>query len=171
MRSLLFGALVGALALAALSCQPIPNPGEKSPEPKVENKKPAIKPCEPQDTIPVKPEAPPETVELQQILIAYRGSAANIASAKRSKAEAAKLCDDVLAKARSCADFNKLVYEYSDDPNKANDAKYNAYPGFYEITPQGVFDPKFKNCAMGMSPGNVDKVETSFGFHIIRRKS
>jgi len=173
MRSVRLGCLVFGVALG-VAC------GGNAPEPpKTEDKaakpaKPAPKPCDPKDLIPVKPETVPESLEVQHILIAYKGSgAAKNPQIKvtRSKEEARKLWEKVFEEARNCADFNKLVIQYSDDPYKMNDSKYNAFPGFYEITPKGVFDENFKKCAQGLSPGNIDKVESYYGFHIIRRKA
>lgn len=160
---LLTGALFGS------ACQPAEKKEDPKPEP--EKKKVAEKPCDPKDLKPVKPTPPPETLELQHILITWKGSGAKNPKITRSKGEAAKIWEDVYKEAMNCTDFNKLVIKYSDDPNKMNDYKYNAFPGFYEISPNGAFDANFKKCAQGLSPGNIDKVESYYGFHIIRRKS
>ncbi len=172
MRSYRFACLALGVALS-LACDG-GAPQKPAPDKEAKPAKAAPKPCDPNDLIPVKPETAPDSLEVQHILIAYKGSAAAKnpqVKVTRSKEEARKLWEKVFAEARNCADFNKLVIEYSDDPYKMNDSKYNAFPGFYEITPTGVFDESFKKCAQGLSPGNIDKVESYYGFHIIRRKS
>lgn len=168
LRTSLAAIILVGCSLFGLACQP----EEKKEEPKpAEKKKVAEKPCDPKDLKPVKPATPPETLELQHILITWKGAGAKNPKVTRSKGEAAKIWEQVYQEAMNCTDFNKLVIKYSDDPYKMNDSKYNAFPGFYEISPEGTFDKNFKACAQGMSPGNVDKVESYYGFHVIRRKS
>ncbi|MFQ3591206.1 MAG: peptidylprolyl isomerase, partial [Chloracidobacterium sp.] len=123
---------VGCLALGlmvSVACGGAPPEKPETEDKAAKPTKPAPKPCDPQDLIPVKPETVPESLEVQHILIAYKGSGAAKSpqiNVTRSKEEARKLWEKVFQEARNCADFNKLVIEYSDDPYKMNDSKYNA---------------------------------------------
>ncbi len=64
------------------------------------------------------------------------------------------------------ADFGALVIEYSQDVNTLADS------GFMGPVPPGTFVPEFDAMSWSLAPGQVSPVvETSYGYHIIRRAS
>ena len=129
-----------------------------------------------QSTMPQKPATPPEHVLVQHILIGFQGSIPNKPIA-RSRADAEKLANEVLAKARAGENFDGLVQAHTDDQ----------FPGVYALANNGVAkDPSkqeygrdemvagFGDVAFDLSPGNVgmspyDAKKSPFGWHIIKR--
>jgi parvulin-like peptidyl-prolyl isomerase len=105
--------------------------------------------------------APPGTVRASHILVSYKGVAQT--SATRSKAEALKLAQDLLARAKKGEAFETLAKQYSDCPS----AKDGGDLGFFR---QGQMVPPFDKAAFSLKPGQMsDIVETQFGYHIIKR--
>ncbi len=96
------------------------------------------------------------------ILIQFQG--APRATTERTKEEALALAEEVLAKCREeGADFAALATEYSDGPSG---------PGGGELPPfsRGQMVGPFEDTAFAMQPGDIsDVVETTFGYHIIKR--
>ena len=85
-------------------------------------------------------------------------------AAARTKADADKLAQDLLAKARAeGADMVALMKEHSEDPGSKNDGKA------YDVGPDTPFVPEFKNLALRLNLGEAGLVKTSFGWHIIKR--
>ncbi|MBX7221812.1 MAG: peptidyl-prolyl cis-trans isomerase [Blastocatellia bacterium] len=164
--------VLACLTFVAACGEPKSSFVEKPEEEKKVTKK-EVKDCDPAKTKPVKPAEDPGTVEIQHILISFVGNKGNVKLATpRTKEEAEKLAKELLERTRNCEDFNKLVTKYSDDPNKMNDSKYNMFPGFYEIPGKARkgFNKDFVACAIGMSPGNIDLVESQYGYHVMLRK-
>jgi peptidyl-prolyl cis-trans isomerase NIMA-interacting 1 len=106
--------------------------------------------------------APSERVTASHILVAYQG--ATRSTATRSKDEAKKRADQLLARARKSDDFAGLARENSDDPTaKARGGDLGAF------SRQSMVKP-FSDAAFALKPGEVSSVvETEFGFHIIKR--
>ena len=79
--------------------------------------------------------------------------------------EARKKAESILDRIKKGEDFAKLAKEFSDDPGSKD--KGGQYPG--EMVEN--FVPEFKKSVEGLKPGELDQklVETSFGFHIIKR--
>ncbi|MGE0440833.1 MAG: peptidylprolyl isomerase [Gemmatimonadales bacterium] len=70
---------------------------------------------------------------------------------------------DVLARARAGADFGDLAKQNSADGSKDDQ-------GYLPYGPRGQFVPEFDNVAWSLQPGQLsDVVQSSFGFHVIRR--
>jgi hypothetical protein len=131
------------------------------------------------NTEPVAPKTPPEHIEVQHVLIGFQGSIPG-KTITRTKAEAEKLAQDVLARARKGESMDALVQQYTDDQ----------YPGVYDLANDGVTpdtsnpnNPEYKrsgmvkgfsDAAFGLSVGNVgisnyDPKTSPFGWHIIKR--
>ena len=127
-------------------------------------------------TMPVAPTTPPEHIEVQHVLIGFQGSIPG-KTVTRTKAEAEKLAQEVLEKARKGENMDALVQQYTDDQ----------YPGVYDLANNGITpDPAkgeykrsgmvkgFSDAAFGLSVGNVgisnyDASTSPFGWHIIKR--
>lgn len=127
-------------------------------------------------TTPVKPATPPEHVVVQHILIGFQGSIKD-KPISRTKADAEKLANDVLARARAGENFDGLVQAHTDDQ----------FPGVYALANTGVTPDQakgeyargamvsgFGDVAFDLSPGNVgmspyDAEKSPFGWHIIKR--
>ena len=127
-------------------------------------------------TMPVAPTTPPDHIEVQHVLIGFQGSIPG-KTVTRTKAEAEKVAQEVLDKARKGENMDALVQQYTDDQ----------YPGVYDLANDGVTpDPAkgeykrsgmvkgFSDAAFGLSVGNVgisnyDPSASPFGWHIIKR--
>ena len=96
MRKMMSLLLVFALALV-LSCQQAPQTPQEKEQPKV-----------------VQP-APPGTIRASHILVSYKG--VDRTEATRTKAEAQKLAQDLLARVRKGENFAELAKTYSDCPS------------------------------------------------------
>jgi len=127
-------------------------------------------------TLPVKPKSPPAHIQVQHVLIGFQGTIPG-KTITRTKAEAEKLAQEVLEKARKGESMDALVQQYTDDQ----------YPGVYDLANNGITpDPAkqeykrsgmvkgFSDAAFGLSVGNVgisnyDPTTSPFGWHIIKR--
>ncbi len=127
-------------------------------------------------TMPQKPATPPEHIVVQHVLIGFQGSIRD-KSIARTQADAEKLANDVLARARAGENFDALVQAHTDDQ----------FPGVYALANTGVTPdaakgeyPRdgmvkgFSDAAFELSPGNVgmspyDATKSPFGWHIIKR--
>ncbi len=105
--------------------------------------------------------APPGTVRASHILISYKGAPAT--EATRSKEEAQKLAQSLLARVKNGESFEELARTYSDCPS----AEAGGDLGFFG---KGRMVKPFEDAAFGIKPGQVSSiVETQFGYHIIKR--
>ena len=82
-------------------------------------------------------------------------SAEEIAKKKKS-------ADDVLARAKNGEDFDTLVSTYSEDPGSKSN------PDGYVFT-SGEMVKDFEDCVKSLKPGEIGFVESSYGYHIIKR--
>lgn len=112
-----------------------------------------------------KPEQPDESIEIQHVLIAFKG-APRMTRVSRAKFEAKALAEKVYAEAIGGADFGALVKEHTDD----------SFPGIYPMTKagrrgmvKGFGDVGFrlKVGEIGVSPWN--EADSPYGWHIIKR--
>lgn len=96
-------------------------------------------------------------VQAQHILISTDGLD------DEQKAEKLNLAKTVLSKAKAGADFDSLVKEYGEDPGM------EANPEGYLFT-KGEMVPEFETAAFALKVGKISNlVETSYGYHIIKR--
>jgi parvulin-like peptidyl-prolyl isomerase len=118
-------------------------------------------------SIPVVASAPakvPDAIAAQHILVAYKGAKAADKKITRSKADAKKRAEEVLAKAKSGTDFSSLVAEYSDDPGSKE-----RQGSLGKFTRDKMTKP-FSDAAFALGVDQIsDVVETDFGFHVIKR--
>ena len=110
-----------------------------------------------------------ELVYVQHVLIGWKDTLAATqpnADPKiqaRSKAEADKLAQEVLAKAKGGDDFAGLMKTYSEDPGSKDDAR--SYP----IQPGPSPVPSFTNMATRLNLGEVGLAKTDLGWHVVKR--
>ncbi|OQB13866.1 MAG: Foldase protein PrsA precursor [Firmicutes bacterium ADurb.Bin193] len=86
--------------------------------------------------------------------------------------EAAKIkADDILKRAKEGEDFDKLVAEFSEDPGSTSQPEgYYVGKGFALGNPGGGMVKAFETASLELEVGGIsDIVETSFGYHIIKR--
>ncbi|MBQ4111127.1 MAG: peptidylprolyl isomerase [Clostridia bacterium] len=78
-------------------------------------------------------------------------------------AEKKKTAEDLLAQIKGGADFDALMNQYTEDPGT------ESYPNGYVFT-TGEMVPEFEEATKNLTVGQVsDLVETSYGYHIIKR--
>jgi len=103
-------------------------------------------------------------VAASHVLVAYTGAMRASPSITRTKEEAKRRAEGILARARKGEDFAKLADSSSDDPS----AKLN-HGSLGKFTRSQMVKP-FADAAFALKPGEVSPlVETPFGFHIIKR--
>jgi parvulin-like peptidyl-prolyl isomerase len=101
----------------------------------------------------------PEKTTVMHILIGYKDSLPG-ENVTRTKDEAKKKAVELLHAARKKgADFAALMKDNSQDPG----------PGTYPVTPDAGLVPPFKQLSLSLGNGQIDVVETNFGFHVIKR--
>ncbi|MBS1119524.1 MAG: hypothetical protein H6Q90_1752 [Deltaproteobacteria bacterium] len=110
---------------------------------------------------------PAETTarKVQHILIGWKeapGSSDPRAKA-RTKADADKLAQEVLAKVRAGGDMAKLMKELSEDPGSKDNARA------YDVPPDAGPDEPFQNFALRLKMDEAGLVKTPFGWHIMKR--
>lgn len=100
-------------------------------------------------------------VSLRRIVIGFDGSAQDMKDKERSKEDAKKLTDEVLAKAKAeGADFEKLQTEYNEDNLKTK---------IWTVKMTSPLAQTLKELGMSLKVGEVGLVETPAGFQIIKR--
>ncbi len=151
---------------AAAPAEPAATPAKPAPAP-AEGAKPAAS-VDMDAAIKVlmaKPEVADESIEIQHVLIAFKG-APQMTGITRSKDEAKALAEKVYAEAVGGADFLALVKQYTND----------SAPGIYPMTKsgrarmvKGFGDVGFrlKVGEIGVSPW--DATASPYGWHIIKR--
>jgi parvulin-like peptidyl-prolyl isomerase len=105
-----------------------------------------------------------ESIAAQHILIAYRGAKGAGKTITRSKADAQKRAEEVIAKVKGGEDFTALVKPYSDDAGSVN-----GLGNLGKFKRDAMVKP-FSEAAFALKVNEVSgPVETPFGFHIIKR--
>ena len=103
----------------------------------------------------------PDSLKASHILISYAGTP--IKSATRSKEAAEKLADSILTVVKkNSAAFESIASTLSDDESAK--AKQGDLGWFAD----GSMVPEFNKAVLNGSIGEITKVETQFGFHIIK---
>jgi peptidyl-prolyl cis-trans isomerase D len=104
---------------------------------------------------------PNATAKASHILLAYKG--AERSTATRTKEEAQKLANDLLAQAKANpGNFPMLAITNSDDPGSKNNG------GEYDNIAPGQMTPKFNDFVFNNPVGTMGVVETEFGFHVMK---
>jgi len=106
----------------------------------------------------------PDSLQLSQLLITYKEAPAAAGISERSKADAEKLADSLLAVInKTPSKFEDIVVGFSDFPSAAEDKGEMGWiidgtPGFEVYYSKGY----------KMKTGEVEKIETSLGYHILK---
>lgn len=163
-------AAVLALLVATLACQTPPPPAATAtPEAAPAAAAPVA------TEVPAAPAgAPADHIKLQHILIAFAGKVPG-KNITRTEAEARKLAEEILARAKAGEDFDALVRTHTDD----------AHPGIYGLSNSGVppaagefsrdrMVPAFGEVGFSLAPGEIgmapyDARKSPYGWHIIKR--
>ncbi|HEY1812812.1 MAG TPA: peptidylprolyl isomerase [Kofleriaceae bacterium] len=113
--------------------------------------------------------AEPGPVTVQHVLVGWK----DVPAAKRipldpraqarTKADADKLATEILAKARSGADFKDLMKQYSEDPGSKDNGRTMS------VSETENYVEPFKKLALRLKEGEVGLVKSPFGWHIIKR--
>ncbi len=173
LRTLASGTILVSFALALGACDgarkeapapPAAASSAKSAAAAPVASEPAAAAAQPEEAGEPAAEAEPTSIAAQHVLVAYRGAKGAPRDVKRTKAEARKLAEEILAKARAGTEFAKLAEQYSDDPgtktNLGNLGKFT----------KDKMVPEFAGPAFALRDGEIsDVVETPFGFHVIKR--
>ena len=114
---------------------------------------------------------PAETgqVIVQHVLIGWKDTPAAKAgradekAKNRDKAEADKMAQEVMTKAKAGEDFVALMKQYSEDPGSKDDGRP------YPVTPDAQMVEPFKDLSMRLKMGEVGLVKSPFGWHVIKR--
>lgn len=141
---------VAAAALTVPSPSPTPRP------------MPTAKPAPPRPTPTAQPEADAEPkVQASHILVSWKGAMRSTQT--RTKEEAKKRIDEVIAKLKKGDDFAKLAAEYGEDGTKMRGGDLGPFSKADMVKP-------FADAAFGLKVGEVSGVVvTDFGFHVIKR--
>jgi peptidyl-prolyl cis-trans isomerase D len=114
-----------------------------------------------------------DSAKVRHILIAYQGSGAS-PTVTRTKEQAKKLADSLLAVVKKGGKFPELVEKYSDDGGKTKPADkkegeyYMGKGGDYGwINAKSGFVPSFKDAGLDNKKGDIVIAESNYGYHII----
>ncbi len=106
----------------------------------------------------------PDAIAAQHVLVAFKGADKAPKGVTRSKADAKKRAEEVVAKSKAGTDFSALVAEYSDDP-----AAKERQGSVGKFTRDKMAKP-FSDAAFALKVDEVSgPVETPFGYHVIKR--
>lgn len=154
MRTIATGLLLGLFALTS-ACNRAPEEPRAAPTP---------------GPLPAPPAPPgstasrPERVGARHVLVAWRGSERAAPTITRTKEEARARAEDVLRRARGGEDFAALARQFSDEPGASTGG------GDLGVFGRGQMVPPFEQAVFALETGAIsDVVETSFGYHVIKR--
>jgi peptidyl-prolyl cis-trans isomerase D len=121
-------------------------------------------------------DAEPQRVEVQHILISFKGAIPDD-RVTRTREEAEALAKDIFARAKANEDFDALVKEYTDDQHPgiyrmsnigiSPDAVSKEYPREKMVKAFGDVSFSLKVGEIGMT--HYDPTASKYGWHIIKR--
>ncbi|MBN2745623.1 MAG: peptidylprolyl isomerase [Bacteroidales bacterium] len=104
----------------------------------------------------------PDSMKASHILISYAGALRAAEDVTRTKIAASALADSLLEVAKKNKDsFAAMAMSYSNDPS----AKENS--GDLDWFADGQMVPQFNEACLANNVGDIVKVETDFGYHIL----
>ena len=107
--------------------------------------------------------------KVKHILIGWNALAGNYGggidprAAERSKEDAEAQVESLLGQLKGGADFDVLMQAHSEDSGLA------ANPDGYEVSPDAKLVLEFRRLGLRLQVDEVGVVETSFGFHVMKR--
>ncbi|NLL06513.1 MAG: peptidylprolyl isomerase [Clostridiaceae bacterium] len=101
-----------------------------------------------------------DKVVVKHILISTQDQATGQSLSEEEIAQKRKLAEEILNKAKSGEDFEAMVKEYSEDPGSIEQ-------GGQYIFGRGQMVPEFEEWSYNAKEGDMDIVQTSYGFHIM----
>ena len=121
-------------------------------------------PLDPLESADILSRTTPETgtVQVQHVLVGWKG-APGARAATRSKEEADKLAQEILAKAKTATDLTELMKQYSEDPGSKDSGKA------YDVNPDSPMVEPFKKMSLRLKVGEAGLVKSPFGWHVIKR--
>ncbi len=103
-----------------------------------------------------------ELVTVKHILISFDPENTGAPVTDEMKTEARARAEEVLAKVNEGQDFDALIEEYNDDPGATEEG--------YTFADDGTMVPEFAAASFALEIGKTSGlVETSYGYHIIKR--
>ena len=164
-------AIVIAVALSPLTASCVvttfEGPGEAprvTAPPPPPSKKSSARAQSPGETFAEAPARAEDKIGARHILVQYAGSKRASAGIQRTRDEARRRAEEVLARALAGEDFAALVREYSDEPGAA---ERGGDLGHFE---RRRMVKSFADAAFALELGGISKViETEFGYHVIQR--
>lgn len=107
--------------------------------------------------------AAPSQVRASHILIPWKGAKSAAGSVSRSREQARREIDALLARARGGEDFAALAQAHSSCPSRSKGGDLGTFGPGQMVKP-------FETATFGMAVGAIsDPVETPFGWHLIKR--
>ena len=105
----------------------------------------------------------PERIRIVHIFQGTRDRQANAELPDEQRRIKRQFMEKLRDRARAGEDFQKLVQEFSEDPNLAETK------GEYTLTRSSPFSPEFKTAAFTLDAGKIsDVITTPYGLHIIK---
>lgn len=103
--------------------------------------------------------------KVRHVLISWKGRAPGLQlkDAERTKAQARALAEEVLRRANAGEDFEALQKQYNEDDAGGNATKV------YDVSPEVGFVKPFLRLSKELKVGEAGLVESSFGYHVIKR--
>jgi parvulin-like peptidyl-prolyl isomerase len=104
---------------------------------------------------------PDGRIQASHILVSFKGSRGP--NQTRTKEEARKTIESIIARLKGGEDFGKLAGEFGEDGTKTRGGDLGVFGRGQMVKP-------FEDAAFALQPGQVSGVvETEFGFHVVKR--
>lgn len=118
----------------------------------------------PRPPMPIKlptDEGASEKIRASHILVGWKGAAGP--PQQRTKEEAKKRIDAIIARLKNGEEFGKLAQDFGEDGTKMKGGDLGEFD-------RGTMVKPFSDAAFALKPGEVSGVvETQFGYHVIKR--
>jgi hypothetical protein len=157
--------LPALLLLAACPASPPAEPAAPSPLERLRADAAAVA---------ARPEAADDVIEVQHILISFRGIPRGPAGVTRTREEAEALAAEVYAEVQAGADFTALMQEHSDDKGSAGIYRMSQNPKVPAEWERKGMVAAFGDVGWRLAVGEVgiapyDEQKSKFGWHLIKR--